>query len=192
MQPSRNLQIVVSHQALRKGLRRSLQQAHLKGEASLSRSLPCCFLICSLLCTVCPCIRAFGGITAAPRARPLDPPGSFWQNCVSALFDHRVLILKLVPQRNLNTKARLMKGGKGDNLSKARIKHPFFTSYRQGWGFRMGGHCSREHLPSKTPTMTQGLLAALSTLCLYLSAAVSEPSVMNFSALHCAMTLCAI
>ena len=76
MQPSRDLHVVVSHRALRKGLRRSLQQAHLKGEASLPRGWDvalffCNFLICILLCMVCPCIRAFGGITAAPRARSL-------------------------------------------------------------------------------------------------------------------------
>ena len=49
MQPSRNLHIVVSHRALRKGLRRSLQQVHLKGEASLPRGWDVALFFCSFL-----------------------------------------------------------------------------------------------------------------------------------------------
>ena len=121
MQPSRDLHIVVSHRALRKGLRRALQQAHLKGEASLPRGWDvalflCCFLICSLICTVCPCTRAFGGITATPRARSLIrwglPGRTVPRRCLIVEWWVSYPILKFVPQRNLNTKARLIKEAK--------------------------------------------------------------------------------
>ena len=129
-QPSRDLQVVVSHRAFCKGLRRSLQQAHLKGETSLPSGWDiafflCRFLLCRLLCTSSPSLRALGAITTTLRARSLIcwglPGRTVVRHCLIIGRWGSYSILKLVPQRNLNTKACLVEGGKGDNLSKARI-----------------------------------------------------------------------
>ena len=91
--------------------------------SSQRRSLPrgwdvvlffCNFLICIRLCTVCPCIRAFGGIAAAPRAGPLS-------------------------QRDLNAKARpderRQRKQSAQNLHQAFLLHkPSLGLVSSGWG----------------------------------------------------------
>ena len=89
------------------------------------------------------------------------------------------------PQRERWSDERRQRKRSAQNLHQEFLLHsPSLGQKSSG-----GGYCPYEHLSSKTPTMTLGLLAALSTLCLYRSEAASEPS-SSFSASHCAMTLC--